>query len=144
MLCFVNFCCQHTLRTERKEKGYSPFKVGKDWYLALYDNEQEATDEEFEQFNKMNVEKGLEFLKEIYPDLQQKVVDILKEKCENDYKNLIRIDDVKKEFIVLELLEGKNKNDLLKRILESDIDIERFGVYEPTLNDIFVSKAGDK
>ena len=83
LLCFVNFCCQHTLRTERKEKGYSPFKVGKDWYLALYDNEQEATDEEFEQFNKMNVEKGLEFLKEIYPDLQQKVVDILKEKCEN-------------------------------------------------------------
>ena len=66
-----------------KEKGYSPFKIGKDWYLALYDNEQEATDEEFEQFNKMNVEKGLEFLKEIYPDLQQKVVDILKEKCEN-------------------------------------------------------------
>ena len=71
-------------------------------------------------------------------------LDNLKEKCENDYKNLIRIDDVKKEFIVLELLEGKNKNDLLKRILESDIDIERFGVYEPTLNDIFVSKAGDK
>ena len=83
MLCFVNFCCQHTLRTERKEKGYSPFKVGKDWYLALYDNEQEATDEEFEQFNKMNVEKGLEFLKEIYPNLHQKIVDILKEKCEN-------------------------------------------------------------
>ena len=42
-----------------------------------------STPEEFEQFNKMNVEKGLEFLKEIYPDLQQKVVDILKEKCEN-------------------------------------------------------------
>ena len=71
-------------------------------------------------------------------------LDNLKEKCENDYKSLIRIDDVKKEFIVLELLEGKNKNDLLKRILESDIDIEKFGVYEPTLNDIFVSKAGDK
>lgn len=71
-------------------------------------------------------------------------LDNLKEKCENDYKSIIKIDDVKKEFIVLELLEGKNKNDLLKRILESDIDIERFGVYEPTLNDIFVSKAGDK
>ena len=66
-----------------KEKGYSPFKVGKNWYLAFYNNEEEATDEEFKEFNKMNVEKGLEFLKEIYPDLQQKVVDILKEKCEN-------------------------------------------------------------
>lgn len=66
-----------------KEKGYSPFKVGKTWYLAFYNNEEEATDEEFKEFNKMNVEKGLEFLKEIYPDLQQKVVDILKEKCEN-------------------------------------------------------------
>lgn len=71
-------------------------------------------------------------------------LDNLKEKCENDYKGLVKIDDVKKEFIVLELLEGKNKNDLLKRILESDIDIEKFGVYEPILNDIFVAKAGDK
>ena len=66
-----------------KEKGYSPFKIGKNWYLAFYDNEQEATDEEFKEFNRMNVEKGLEFLKEIYPNLPQKVVDILNQKCEN-------------------------------------------------------------
>ena len=27
---------------------------------------------------------------------------------------------------------------------QTDIDIDKFGVYEPSLNDIFVLKAGDK
>lgn len=71
-------------------------------------------------------------------------LDKLKEKCEEEYSDIAAINDVKKEFIVLQLLEGKNKKELLNKLLESDIDIERFGVYEPTLNDIFVSKAGDK
>ena len=60
-----------------------------------------------------------------------------------DFKEYVNIFDVKKDFIVLELLENKHKNDFLHEVLKSDIDIEKFGNYEPTLNDIFVLKAGD-
>ena len=66
--------------------------------------------------------------------------DILKSK----FYNLSSIYDVKKEFVILELCKDVTKNDLLKEILLTDIDIDKFGVYEPSLNDIFVLKAGDK
>ena len=49
-----------------------------------------------------------------------------------------------KEFVILELKESRSKNDLLSEIIKSDIDVEKFGEYEPSLNDIFVLKAGDE
>ena len=70
----------------------------------------------------------------------QELSDILKSK----FYNLSSIYDVKKEFVILELCKNVTKNDLLKEILLTDIDIDKFGVYEPSLNDIFVLKAGDK
>lgn len=68
----------------------------------------------------------------------------LKDICENSFHSMINVSEIKKEFIVLELIDSYTKNDLLKSILSSDIDIEKFGEYEPTLTDIFVLKAGDK
>ncbi|MFQ9977625.1 ABC transporter ATP-binding protein [Clostridium cadaveris] len=68
----------------------------------------------------------------------------LKNICENSFHSMINVSEIKKEFIVLELIGSYTKNDLLKSILSSDIDIEKFGEYEPTLTDIFVLKAGDK
>lgn len=68
----------------------------------------------------------------------------LKEKCIKELGNVIEVDSVKKDFLVLKLLEGKTKKDLLNSILDTDVDIDKFGTYEPTLNDIFVLKAGDK
>ncbi|GAA0675102.1 ABC transporter ATP-binding protein [Clostridium cadaveris] len=68
----------------------------------------------------------------------------LKDICENSFHSMINVSEIKKEFIVLELIGSYTKNDLLKSILSSDIDIEKFGEYEPTLTDIFVLKAGDK
>lgn len=70
----------------------------------------------------------------------EELSDILKSK----FYNLSSIYDVKKEFVILELCKDVTKNDLLKEILLTDIDIDKFGVYEPSLNDIFVLKAGDK
>ena len=67
----------------------------------------------------------------------------LKNKCEKVLSDIIEVDTVKKEFIVIKLLNGKSKKDLLKNLIECDIDIEKFGEYQPTLNDIFVLKAGD-
>ena len=70
----------------------------------------------------------------------QELSDILKSK----FYNLLSIYDVTKESVILELCKDVTKNDLLKEILLTDIDIDKFGVYEPSLNDIFVLKAGDK
>lgn len=68
----------------------------------------------------------------------------LKEICESSFNSLVNVSEIKKEFIVLELIGSATKNDLLNSILASDIDIEKFGEYEPTLTDIFVLKAGDE
>ncbi len=70
-------------------------------------------------------------------------LDELKAILEKDYADIVRIDGEKKEFLVLALVDGADKKKLMARLTESDIDILRFGSYEPTLNDIFVAKAGD-
>ncbi len=67
----------------------------------------------------------------------------LKTICEEKYSNIITVESVKKEFLVLNLNSQNSKKELLKKLIESDIDIEKFAEYEPTLNDIFVLKAGD-
>lgn len=67
----------------------------------------------------------------------------IKQICEDKFKDMVNIYEMKKEFIVLELLGNYTKNDLLHKLLKTDIDIEKFGIYEPTLTDIFVEKAGD-
>ena len=68
----------------------------------------------------------------------------LKKICEEQLANLVNIYEVKKDFLILELCENTTKNNLLKHILTTDIDIEKFAIYEPTLTDIFVLKAGDE
>lgn len=64
--------------------------------------------------------------------------------CKENFNDIVSIYEIKKNFIVLELCEGFTKNTLLNRILKTDIDIEHFSIYEPTLTDIFVLKAGDE
>lgn len=64
--------------------------------------------------------------------------------CKENFNDIVFIYEIKKNFIVLELCEGFTKNALLNRILKTDIDIEHFSIYEPTLTDIFVLKAGDE
>lgn len=50
---------------------------------------------------------------------------------------------IKKNHLIIELMQSKTKNDLLKAIVGLDLDIENFSIYEPTLEDIFVKKVGD-
>lgn len=49
----------------------------------------------------------------------------------------------KKEFLVLNLLTGVTKKTFMEELMQTDIDVDHFGIYEPTLTDIFVMKAGD-
>jgi len=46
--------------------------------------------------------------------------------------------------VIIRKKEEQNKPLILARLLEQGVDLEFFGLYEPSLNDIFVEKAGDE
>lgn len=48
-------------------------------------------------------------------------------------KDIVRIIELKRDYIIIELIEGKTKSQLLKEIVEMDLDIESFSVYKPSL-----------
>ena len=57
--------------------------------------------------------------------------------------NIAKVAEVKKNFLIIELLSGHTKNDLLKAIADLNLDVYKFSIYEPTLEDIFVEKVGE-
>lgn len=61
------------------------------------------------------------------------------------YNNVedISIFEVKNSYIIIELLNGKTKDGLLKDIIKLNVNIQQFGIYEPSLTDIFVEKVGE-
>lgn len=69
--------------------------------------------------------------------------DELEEIFKNKLDNIARVVDRKKDYLIIELLSNKTKNNLLSAVVELDLDIENFSVYEPILEDIFVKKVGD-
>lgn len=71
-------------------------------------------------------------------------LDDLAEQVGREFADLVRVSAKKREFLVLELAEGRTGKDVLERLAKSDIEVERFGSYEPSLNDIFVVKVGDE
>ncbi len=68
----------------------------------------------------------------------------LAEKLAKEYGSMVNVSEIKKDFLVLELIEGVNAKDFLKALSESDIEVEKFGRFEPSLNDIFVAKVGEE
>lgn len=68
----------------------------------------------------------------------------LAEKVDRDFEGLVTVSDKRKEFLVLELAAGRSGKEVLERLAGSDLEVERFGSYEPSLNDIFVAKVGEE
>ena len=68
----------------------------------------------------------------------------LADRVTKEFSDLVRLSGRKREFLILELADGHTKKELLERLAKSDIGIERFGNYEPSLNDIFVAKVGEQ
>lgn len=66
--------------------------------------------------------------------------DILFGKC----ANLLKVFEEKEEGFIVELLPGVSKKDVLMKLLELGVDLDVFQVYEASLTDIFVAKAGDE
>lgn len=68
----------------------------------------------------------------------------LKNYLEENFASEISVIGTKKDFVIISLNENITKKDLLSKLLDSPIEIERFENYKPSLNDIFVAKAGDE
>lgn len=71
-------------------------------------------------------------------------LDDLESICKDKFKGLVIVNEVKKDCIILELVESTMKRQFLESILKEDIDIEQFAEYEPNLTDIFVKKVGEE
>ena len=68
----------------------------------------------------------------------------LAEKVKAEFSDIVRVVRVKKDYLVLEGTGSDVKKRLFAALADSDIDVEQTGNYEPSLNDIFVAKAGDE
>ncbi|MCM1188931.1 MAG: ATP-binding cassette domain-containing protein [bacterium] len=68
----------------------------------------------------------------------------LEQKMAQELAGIAAVSGRKKEFLILELAEGHDKKELLEYLADSNLDVERFGSYEPSLNDIFVARVGEE
>lgn len=68
----------------------------------------------------------------------------LADRVEKEFADIVSLSSKKREFLILELVDGHTRKELLERLAKSDIGVERFGNYEPSLNDIFVAKVGEQ
>ena len=68
----------------------------------------------------------------------------LKKVIENEMNNIVRVFESKKEYLIIELLEDNSKDDFLRSAIENNVDVKKFSIYEPGLEDIFVKKVGEK
>lgn len=70
--------------------------------------------------------------------------DTLGRKLSDTFGDLLEVEKIQKDRVVIRKKQPQNKELILQRLLDQKIDLEHFGMYEPSLNDIFVEKAGDE
>lgn len=62
---------------------------------------------------------------------------------DREWGNLVKVYGYNKEQLILEMKPEVKKERILGALAESGLDVERFGDYQPSLNDIFVEVAED-
>ena len=60
------------------------------------------------------------------------------------FGQIVEVCGTQKEKVILKLRENQTKQTLLRMLAETELDVECFGSYEPSLKDIFVESAGDE
>ncbi|MCI9313078.1 MAG: ABC transporter ATP-binding protein [Erysipelotrichaceae bacterium] len=65
---------------------------------------------------------------------------VLMQECDD----LLTIYEQREYDLIIELRNPQNKEQLLQRLLAMRVDLEQFRLYEASLTDIFVAKAGDE
>ncbi|MGN0367322.1 MAG: ABC transporter ATP-binding protein [Wujia sp.] len=71
-------------------------------------------------------------------------VNALAKLCEEKLAGKATVHNVTKKYVVLELAENVSQWDVLELCKQNGIEIKHFGAYEPSLNDIFVSRVGEE
>ena len=68
-----------------------------------------------------------------------------KKLVQDEFSSLVEVTGSSKEDVIVKLLKGVTRNQLLKRLTELDgFEVEHFETYKPSLNDIFVAKVGEE
>lgn len=57
--------------------------------------------------------------------------------------DILKLIEVRKNYVIIELIQDQTKNDLLREIANLNLDVEGFSIYKPSLHDIFVQKVGE-
>lgn len=70
-------------------------------------------------------------------------LDELEQCCHEKLSDVLEVEGRNRHYIIFLLKEGKDHWDVLDRIRAEKIEVDHFGSYEPSLNDIFVSCVGD-
>lgn len=78
-------------------------------------------------------------IRALYPE-KQELLELLETQCQE----LLQIYEEIDNGFIIELQPHVNKRDVLMKLLELEVDLEAFQLYEASLTDIFVSKAGDE
>lgn len=68
----------------------------------------------------------------------------LAHRLRDTFADLLEVEKVQKDRLIIRKKASDAKLQILERLVEQDVDLEFFGMYEPSLNDIFVEKAGDE
>ncbi len=71
-------------------------------------------------------------------------IEDLKKLCEEKLSDKVKVLGLNKHYIIMELNENVDQWSVLEETKKLGIDIKHFGAYEPSLNDIFVSKVGEE
>lgn len=71
-------------------------------------------------------------------------LDELQQRCTDKLSDVLVIEGRNKHSVIFRLNDGVDQWDALNRIREEGIDIDTYGCYEPSLNDIFVACVGDE
>lgn len=70
-------------------------------------------------------------------------VEDFSEYCRQQLTDVLTVNGQTKDAVIVKLVEGKTRKNLLETLLAKDIEIEQFDTYKPSLNDIFVERVGD-
>ncbi|MDO5136243.1 MAG: ATP-binding cassette domain-containing protein [Eubacteriales bacterium] len=60
------------------------------------------------------------------------------------FGDLLEVEKLQKDRLIVRKKQAEGKREILRRLVEQGVDLEFFGMYEPSLNDIFVERAGDE
>lgn len=64
-------------------------------------------------------------------------------RLEDSFADLLEVEKIQKDHVIIHIKMADVKKKILARLLEQNMELDYFGLYMPSLNDIFVEKAGD-